>query len=241
MSEQHNIIRDFGVNYTSIPSDILHDKDVSLKAKGLYSLIMGLPHDWKLSLRGIAEIVKEDYGTVRRIMLELINKGYVEREDVRYDNGRYMSVVYHIKPSPKAQKPLMQNASLENALNNIEHNNIKHNNKEKSKKKDYLDSIPDGDMKDVFTEWLEYKRQTGKAYKTEIGYKRAYSRLCKLSDNNDDIAREIIDQSISNNYDGLFPIKHGTKQHYTANQREADAIARQSSIIQGLQRCSTKE
>ena len=73
-----------------------------------------------------------------------------------------------------------------------------------SSKKTYDLSFLDEKYMSTFTEWLEYKSERKEKYKTESSLKACYNRLLKLSGNNPQIAEEIVQQSIANNYAGLF-------------------------------------
>ena len=92
--EQGNITRDFGMNYVSIPSDILQDVNISLKARGLYVTIMGLPRHWSLSIRGLLPILKESKNTICAILKELETYGYGARAQSKDSSGKYGDIVY---------------------------------------------------------------------------------------------------------------------------------------------------
>lgn len=55
--------------------------------------------------------------------------------------------------------------------------------------------------------WLEYKRLRKESYRSEIGIRKCLTMLRNLSGNNPEIAAAIIDQSIANNWAGLFELK----------------------------------
>jgi len=57
-----------------------------------------------------------------------------------------------------------------------------------------------------FSEWLAYKRERKNTY-TKRGVAAAYTRLKNLSENNPVVGMEIVQQSIANNYQGLFKVK----------------------------------
>lgn len=80
-------------------------------------------------------------------------------------------------------------------------------NKKSQKKKDINLDFVKPECKDAFEMWLEYHRQIKKPYKSELALKRCYSRLEKLSGNNPKLAMAIVEQSIANNYQGLFSLK----------------------------------
>lgn len=90
-------------------------------------------------------------------------------------------------------------------------NQYKEKEDKSSSKKSYDLSFVDKEYIPTFTEWLEYKAERKEKYKTESSLKACYNRLLKLSGNNPQIAEEIVQQSIANNYAGLFEyreIKH---------------------------------
>ena len=104
--EQGNIIRDFGTNYISIPSDVLQDVNISCKARGLYATIMGLPRYWTLTVRGLLPIIKEGEKAIYSALKELEEYGYVTRSQDKLENGKFGGVVYtlHAHSTRKADK-----------------------------------------------------------------------------------------------------------------------------------------
>ena len=70
-----NIIRiQKNKNYSIICNKIIRNKELSLKAKGLMTLILSLPDNWELSVNGLVKIVKESKNTVYSILKELNKK-----------------------------------------------------------------------------------------------------------------------------------------------------------------------
>lgn len=64
------------------------------------------------------------------------------------------------------------------------------------------------EFKNVFSMWLDYKRERKENYKSEKSLKIAYNQLVKLSGNNPDTAKLIVEQSIASNWKGLFALKN---------------------------------
>jgi hypothetical protein len=79
-------------------------------------------------------------------------------------------------------------------------------------------NIPKGFEK-VIEKWLNYKQKRRETYKNEQQIQIMINRLIKISNNSPDIANEIIEQSIANNYAGFFELK-GSKN---ANRRNNKA------------------
>ncbi len=59
----------------------------------------------------------------------------------------------------------------------------------------------------LMKQWLEYKAARKESYKTEVGARKCISLLQNLSGNSPQVAQLIIDQSIGNNYAGLFALR----------------------------------
>lgn len=73
------------------------------------------------------------------------------------------------------------------------------------------------ELKDIFLQWLDYKKERKQSYKP-IGAKQCYSKLVNLSGGNPDMARRIVEESISNNYQGLFPVRNDNSTTTKLNQ-----------------------
>lgn len=87
-------------NYTVMSNYHLRDKSLSLKAKGLLSVMLSLPDDWNYSNRGIAGIVKEGVSAVGTGLRELEAAGYIKRTPLRDEHGQITTVEYVIYEQP---------------------------------------------------------------------------------------------------------------------------------------------
>ena len=103
-------------NYSIISNEILKRKDLSLKSKGLLTLILSLPDKWELSVNGLVAIVKESKNTVYSILKELNGFGYVERKKIIDSQGRIVKwdlIVYEepLTNNPDTKKPDVDNCT----------------------------------------------------------------------------------------------------------------------------------
>lgn len=73
--------------------------------------------------------------------------------------------------------------------------------------------IVDEPMQEVVDTWLQYKKEKGQSYKP-TGFKTFYKKLCELSGNNPQVAMAIIEQSMQNNYAGIFPLRNNNNNNY---------------------------
>ena len=64
-------------NYTVMANYHLRDKQLSLKAKGLLSVMLSLPVEWDYTVAGLACISKEGIDAIRAAIKELEQAGYI--------------------------------------------------------------------------------------------------------------------------------------------------------------------
>ncbi|MDE7243300.1 MAG: helix-turn-helix domain-containing protein [Oscillospiraceae bacterium] len=92
-------------DYTVMCNYHLKDKALSLKAKGLLSMMLSMPEDWNYSTRGLAAICKEGVEAVGNALKELEKAGYMVRRQLRGDNGRITDTEYIIYEKPQNTEP----------------------------------------------------------------------------------------------------------------------------------------
>lgn len=121
-------------DYTTMSNFHLRDRNLSLKAKGLLSLMLSLPEDWDYSVKGLEQICKETKDTINGILNELEENGYLTRKRI-YTNGKISDWEYNIYENndlhPKKQDIEKQdivfyddNKLLNNKLLNNKESNI---------------------------------------------------------------------------------------------------------------------
>ena len=91
-------------DYTVMSNHHLRDKALSLKSKGLLSMMLSLPEDWNYTTRGLAKICKEGVDAIGGALRELEAAGYIVRHQMRDRQGRISDTEYVIyeQPQPKA-------------------------------------------------------------------------------------------------------------------------------------------
>ena len=91
-------------DYTVMSNHHLRDKALSLKSKGLLSMMLSLPEDWNYTTRGLAKICKEGVDAIGGALRELESAGYIVRHQLRDRQGRISDTEYVIyeQPQPKA-------------------------------------------------------------------------------------------------------------------------------------------
>jgi hypothetical protein len=129
-------------DYTMMANHHLRNRNLSLRAKGLHSLMLSLPESWDYSLVGLSKISKEGVSAISSALKELEQEGYLVRQRQRNEIGHMTGTEYVIyeKPlsqPPKADSPKQENPMLENphvekpyAENRIQSNTNKSSTKE---------------------------------------------------------------------------------------------------------------
>ncbi len=83
-------------NYTIMANYHLRDNRLSMKAKGLLSVMLALPPEWDYTLKGLTKISKEGISAIRAAIVELEAAGYVTRARVRNEAGQLTDTEYTI-------------------------------------------------------------------------------------------------------------------------------------------------
>lgn len=127
-------------DYTVMSNYHLRDRSLSLKAKGLLSLMLSLPEDWDYTMKGLARICKGGIDSISGGIRELEAHGYLIRARVRGANGQLGSIEYTIleqpkTPSPTQEKPIRENPIQANPMLDapIQENPAQLNTKEQNK------------------------------------------------------------------------------------------------------------
>ena len=93
-------------DFTVLSNYHLKDKGLSLQAKGLLSVMLSLPDDWKYSISGLAAISKEGKKAIKSTLDELKEHGYlVVTKRAPKAGDRYISYEYDVFERPVSTKP----------------------------------------------------------------------------------------------------------------------------------------
>lgn len=103
--------------YTVMSNHHLRNKELTLKAKGLFSQMLSLPENWDYTLAGLSHINKESIDAIRTAVLELEKAGYIKRSQGRDEKGKMTAIIYTIyeQPiSPVLDQPVLENPKADN-------------------------------------------------------------------------------------------------------------------------------
>jgi len=86
--------------FTVMSNYHLQDVNLSLKAKGLLSMMLSFSDKWNYTIRGLATICKEGVEAIRTGLKELEKIGYLIRRKLRDESGRIIDTEYTIYEWP---------------------------------------------------------------------------------------------------------------------------------------------
>lgn len=110
--------------YTVMSNHHLKDTSLTLKSKGLLSMMLSLPNEWNYTTRGLAAICKEGVDSIGSALRELEKQGYIIRNQLRDSKGRISDTEYIIyeqpqhkpdTPAPDTDTPDTENPYLDNS------------------------------------------------------------------------------------------------------------------------------
>ena len=117
-------------SYTVMANHHLRDERLSLKSKGLLSVILSLPDDWRISIEGMTQFSADGKDAIRSAIRELTDAGYITRAQTHSEAGTFSGYDYVVHETPVAspssgfptmEKPTTENPTTENpTLRNTE-------------------------------------------------------------------------------------------------------------------------
>ena len=135
-------------NYTIMSSVHFREKCMSLKAKGLLSLMLSLPDDWDYSIAGLVTLSKDGKDSVMNALDELESFGYLRRTKTTNAKGQFSGYDYDIFEMPNTEKPYAENPNTANPnaenppqLRTKKPNTKKQNIEEQNNKKYYVEIV----------------------------------------------------------------------------------------------------
>lgn len=221
-------------NYTVMSNEHLKDKRLSLKAKGLLSVMLSLPDTWDYSISGLVAICKESETAIKSTLNELKSCGYLvvtKKMPNETESGR-IEYVYDIFEKAQAGKQEVEKQGVENlgvenlGVENIRQLNTKEantdksntdksttNNKKKEGKREGYGEIIDsytenGELRSALVEFVKMRKMMKKPLTN-----KALSLLLTSKKGLDGLAStdaekiDIVNQTIMHSWQGFFPLK----------------------------------
>lgn len=206
-------------DYSVIDNTLFKDYTLSYKAKGLLAQMLSLPENWDYSIIGLTRLAKDGKDSIMKTLDELEGAGYLVMDKKRNDRGQF-ETSYDVYESPNREircgksesgnPPQYNNKEIkEESINKENINPTPLSPKGKSHKVLDLSFVDREDFIPIMEQWLAYKKEKGQTYKP-TGLRTCYKKLVEYSNGNAEKAKQIIEEAMSNNYSGFFPLKQQT-------------------------------
>jgi hypothetical protein len=213
-------------NYTVLSNYHFKEKGMSLKAKGLLSLMLSLPENWDYSVAGLVTLSRDGRDSVNAALKELEKFGYLRRTQAFDESGKFSGYDYEIFENPTAAKPLTEKPSTGKPLTGKQQQlNInksitkksitkKSNTEEEERKKEnepagydaiISNKINDEKVKKTIYEFIKM-RQMMKKPLTDFALTKLIEKLETIS-SDPQTQVSVLEYSILNNYPDIYAPK----------------------------------
>lgn len=214
-------------NFTVMSNHHFKEKKMSLKAKGLLSLMLSLPDTWDYSIAGLVSLSKDGKDSVMSALAELEKFGYLKRTKLINSKGQFSGVEYNIFEEPQQENPISENQNSEkqnsekqhaenppqsNTNKSITYNNKitnKSNTKEEddfSEYKDILDYIEDKELQHLYYDYISMRKAIGSPL-TRRGLSMLINRCVRIANFDIKIQKTLLETAIINNWKSVYAPK----------------------------------
>lgn len=100
-------------NFTIIANNVFFDYELSYQAKGLLCQLLSLPPNWKISIDGLSKLATNGNTSVRSILTELCEAGYVVRTQIR-NKGKLAGWNYDVYEERQTAEKTVDSPHVEN-------------------------------------------------------------------------------------------------------------------------------
>ena len=232
-------------NFTVMSNYHFKEKGMSLKAKGLLSLMLSLPDDWDYSVSGLVTLSKDGKDSVMTALAELEKFGYLTREQLVNEKGQFNGVQYNIFEEPQqevavsakshsvkeksakqdAEKPpqLNTNPSITNENKDIKELSTKSGGLIPDEIYEILiDDVEDNELRELYMDYVLMRNESSPL--TPKGLKMLIARGYRLSEYNPNIHKSIVETAIINNWLNIYAPKPEEKMNRNSMLEEHGKI-----------------
>lgn len=223
-------------NYTTMCNNHLRDKNLSLKAKGLLSMMLSLPDKWHYSVKGLEGICKESKNTINSVLNELEDNNYLVRRR-RYCNGKISEweyIIFENNENHDEELLHLKNEDIENEdieIQDIENRDVykitkelnTNEYKEKNIKKESVNSViaeytENKDLQDALHGFVEMRTKARKPL-TVRAMKLSLNVLDNLAV--DDVTKiAIVNQSIVHTWSTFYKLQNNNNGQRQLTRKE---------------------
>ena len=195
-------------NFTVMSNYHFKEKKMSLKAKGMLSLMLSLPEDWDYTVAGLVTLSSDGKDSVNSALKELESFGYLSRRRMTNEKGQFAGMEYNIFEQPQekpiADKPIqdtpIQDKPMQEKQPQLNTNSINN----------LFDliftelSTNDAELIAAYRDYVRMREEMG-APLNELSLKKLIARAKRLSNNNTRIEKVLLETAVINNWKNVYP------------------------------------
>lgn len=209
-------------NFTVMSNYHFKEKKMSLKAKGLLSLMLSLPDDWNYSISGLVTLSKDGKDSVMSALAELEEFGYLTRTRTVNAKGQFSGIEYNIFEQPQEEVPVAekQNSDKQNEENQnsdnppqLNTNKIKELNNKELKKlntdrdfsvyENILEEIEDEELKQLYLDYIDMRSTIGSPV-SQRALSMLIDRCARMANFDLSLQKEMIEAAVINNWKSVY-------------------------------------
>lgn len=197
-------------NFTVMSNLHFKEKKMSLKSKGLLSLMLSLPDGWDYSIAGLVTLSKDGKDSVMTALAELEEFGYLTRTRITDKKGRFSGVEYQIfeEPQPVSENPISDKSNEENPPQlNTKESNIKELNKDNIYIEEFenilSEEVSNESLRQLYREYIEM-RESINAPITVRGLRMLVQRCERLANMDVELQKALVEAAIINNWKNVY-------------------------------------
>jgi len=99
-------------NFTVLDNQLLQNKELSWKARGILTYLLSLPEDWDVNTKELATHADDGITSLRNGLKELREAGYIIYKKYQDEEGKFVHE-YNVYEKPHTEKPDMENPNVD--------------------------------------------------------------------------------------------------------------------------------
>lgn len=230
-------------NFTIMSNTHFKEKEMSLKAKGLLSLMLSLPDDWNYSVSGLVKLSKDGKDSVMSALGELETFGYLLRLRTTNEKGQFSGIEYNIFEQPQTENPIAENQNSDspileeaNSENQRQLNTNKINNKNNKELKelntkavdisvfeDILSEVVNEELKNLYVDYIEMRRIIGSPM-TKRSLKMLINRCDRISNFNIREQKLMLEAAIINQWKSVYLLNEIEAERNETKKRKLEDL-----------------
>jgi hypothetical protein len=180
------------------------EKKMSLKAKGMLSLMLSLPDDWDYTVAGLVTLSSDGKDSVNSALKELEKHGYLTRKRLTNSKGQFAGIEYNIYEKPVADNPISANSTEENPMQEKQPQ-LNTNSTNNLFNKLFMElSTNDEELISAYQDYIKMREDMGSPL-NETSLEKLIARAKRLSNNNVRVEKVLLETAVINSWKNVYP------------------------------------